>query len=233
MCATSWLIGKSNCQKAWNTTKEVASDTWNSTVDFVKNIQWGEVGLGLLQAAGGGFEVLGGWTLATGGTAASGGLLAGITITAGGVLMVDGSSNAMGGLSRAWNGLVGSKEGDTLNFIKRDVFMKLSSTNGEEYYNYYQLGLGVLSLGLSAQSVASGSYNVVKSANGAYQLSQPGVTVGYTVVEGNISKMTINYLTNSGSVYKSVDINTGLIISGTLDITSTSTNMFITSKSFK
>jgi hypothetical protein len=99
--------------------------------------------------------------------------------------------------------------------------------------NYYQLGLGVLSLGLSAQSVASSSVNVIKNANGSYQLSKEGISVGYTVTEGNISKMSINYLTSSGSVYKTVKVNTALIMSGTIDITSTSANMFITTESMK
>jgi hypothetical protein len=39
---------------------------------------------------------------------------------------------------------MGSEVGETFNSIKRDIFMKVSPTNGEQYYNYYQLGLGVL-----------------------------------------------------------------------------------------
>ncbi|MDF9858682.1 RHS repeat-associated protein, partial [Paenibacillus sp. PastF-1] len=204
------------------------SSSWNSAKNKIGNIKWGEVGLGMLQAVGGGFSIFGGFTLATGGTAASGGILGGITITAGGILMVDGTSNAIGGLSRAWNGIRGSSEGDTFNFVKRDIFMKASPENGEEYYNYYQLGLGVLSLGLSANSLAATSGNIIKSANGSYQLTKDGISIGFNVVEGSISKMTITYYTSNGSVYKTVQVNTGLMLTGTTDITQTITNMYFT-----
>jgi len=228
-CFTEWL-GKKQCQAAWDTTTKAARDAWKATKDFVSNVEWGEVGLGLLQATGGGFEVVGGWSLATGGTAASGGLLSGVTISSGGVLMIDGSSNISGGLSRAWNGIMGSKEGDTLNFVKQQMFMKASPSNGEEYYNYYQLGLGILSLGMTAKSLATQSGTVINNANGSYQLSKNGVNVGYTVVEGNISKMNISYYTSNGHVYKTVQVNTALLASGVADISQSITNMYFTTK---
>jgi len=45
--------------------------------------------------------------------------------------------------------------------------------------------------------------------------------------------MNITYFTSNGQAYKTIEVNTGLIISGTIDVSSTRTNMFITSKSVK
>lgn len=217
-CFTDWL-GKGVCKKAWNATKE-----------FVSDVEWKEVGLGITQMAGGGFELAGGFTLATGGTAASGGLLGGITVTAGGVLMVDGASNISGGFSRFVNGLKGSADGDTLNFVKNTF--KAASSNGEEYYNYYQLGIGVLSLSMAAKQLATQSGQVSKSLAGYFQLEKEGVTVGYTVTDATISKISINYMTSDGVRYKTVEINTLLIAGGIIDGAVTIFNMNESKKTF-
>ncbi|MCM3290001.1 hypothetical protein M3661_07660 [Paenibacillus sp. MER 180] len=108
--------------------------------------------------------------------------------------------------------------------------MKASPSNGEEYYNYYQLGLGILSLGMTAKSLATQSGTVINNANGSYKLSKNGVNVGYTVVEGNISKMNISYYTSNGHVYKTVQVNTALLASGVADISQSITNMYFTTK---
>ncbi|SDZ24839.1 hypothetical protein SAMN05421736_10896 [Evansella caseinilytica] len=190
--------------------------------DFYERTDWEEVGWGALKLAGGGFQMAGGGILATGGTAASGGLLAGITIGAGGLLFVDGFNNVVAGGSQAWNALAGNDKGE-YNVIK-NVFETASPDHGEEYYNYYQLGVTTLCLGISGYQLATATVRTTYSSIGFFRVQQEGVKIGYKVVDKSIKNITINYMTETGLLYKTVQINTGLMLSGSIDIVITTIN---------
>jgi hypothetical protein len=185
----------------------------NTIVNHPENIKWGEVGFGTVQLAGGVTESQLGKTVAVGGTLASEGLAAVPSIALGGYLITDGASNITGGWSRALNGLSGTTDGDTGNFVKNAYIAHGPSSDkvysGVNIYNCTQLGVGAYSLGSGVANLAKNAVNVENSYLGYEAAAKEAST--WSSISSTLKNINYSRWTTGGLAVKSVDINLGNI----------------------
>ncbi|WP_410770435.1 hypothetical protein [Fontibacillus sp. BL9] len=103
-------------------------------IETSPGVQWGQVGVGVLQTIGGGLEAAFGVTV---GTVTSPTVAGGLF---GAFIATHGASNFTGGLSRIWNGFQGSNAGDTANFMK-NAYVAVGGETGEMIYNGVDLAV--------------------------------------------------------------------------------------------
>ncbi|WP_346354091.1 hypothetical protein [Azotosporobacter soli] len=200
----------------------------DNLVNHPENIEWGEVGLGAVQATGGITEIGLGSGVASSTAVASMGAAAPLSLAVGGYLMADGGSNFTGGISRMKNGVEGNFEGDTANFVKNAyIAYGPASTpdsfyNGANLYNCTQLGVGGYSLAAGVRNLAQNAVAVERSALG-YAAALKGAD---TQADFSATLKNINYSqwTTGGLAIKAVNIDLGNIATRTFNFGIDGTN---------
>ncbi|MGF7046926.1 hypothetical protein J2T13_001428 [Paenibacillus sp. DS2015] len=178
-------------------------DRYNQELN-APSIKWGQVGLGVVQAIGGGFETFFGVTL---GIATSETVVGGLL---GAYVATHGSSNVTGGISRIWNGFNGSDAGDTANFEK-NMFEGVGGEVGVQLYNGIDLAVAF------AQPADLITKMIYKSPTAAIDVYKAGIavdatrstvtTTSKTTIEGTGDlKYTYNMVENPGPL---AEINPG------------------------
>ncbi|GGH10935.1 nucleotidyltransferase domain-containing protein [Paenibacillus segetis] len=147
-------------------------------IQTAPSVKWGQVGIGLLQTVGGGFEAAFGvaFGIATVETLA-GGLF-------GAYVATHGASNVSGGISRMWNGLNGSDAGDTANFEK-NAFAAIGGERGELVYNGIDMAMAfaqpvdiVTKMIYKSPTAALDAYQAEKIASSVFAKTEGAVVEG-------------------------------------------------------
>ncbi|MGF7046921.1 hypothetical protein J2T13_001423 [Paenibacillus sp. DS2015] len=179
-------------------------DRYNQELN-APSVKWGQVGLGVVQAIGGGLETFFGVTL---GIATSETVVGGML---GAYVATHGSSNVTGGFSRIWNGFNGSDAGDTAN-SEKNMFEGIGGEVGLQFYNGIDLAVAF------AQPADLITKMIYKSPTAAIDAYKAGIAVDATrSTVTTTSKTTIEGTGNldfidetgrlGGKLYSEKDLN--------------------------
>jgi hypothetical protein len=174
----------------------------------------GEVGWGALQIAGGAGEAMFGVSLAGAGIGGGPetGFLSLLAVPVGAYIGLDGVSNFVGGLSRAWNGFAGTN--NDWNFMRK-TYERLSPEYGINLYNGTQAVIAVATLRAGIQGLSKEAWSHEVAQSGAFKVLMGADTQVEITAKGKLIFIETR-TKDGGHLVQTTQIDTSKVGTGTL-----------------